>query len=311
MKASQVSQNAVIKQPATVRMGTHDRMDLLTVNPTSNDTSFLNTSGKTGGKYNGNDALSQTGKTYLFVHGAWHGAWCWDKVIPLLQANGHKAMAIDLPGHGHDIDRTSDISLDDYVNAVIKTANDQNGPVILVGHSMAGIVISQAAEILGGQKISALIYLDAFLPRNGESLFSLVEAALKSLTPNSRKPTLVENIIISEDHKTNSVNPAMAVQIFCHDCSEEDQQFALARISKEPIAPLATPLRLTDDVYGVIPKYYILCTESKDMDKTFLSTNVPCKKVYKLASSHSPFFSMPEKLVEILNEIKSVDSFSA
>lgn len=252
-----------------------------------------------------NDAFSHPGKTYLLVHGAWHGAWCWTKVIPLLQTRGHRAIAIDLPGHGHDIGRTSDISLDDYVNEVVKTANDQNGQVILVGHSMSGTVISQAAEKLGGGKISALIYLDAFLPRNGESLFSLVDATLKQLPPNaSGEPTLVENIITSEDHKTNTVNPEIAAWLFYHDCSEEDKKFALARISKEPIAPLATPLRLTDDVYGMIPKYYILCTESKDMDKTFLSTHVPCKKVYKLASSHSPFFSMPEKLVELLNEIK-------
>jgi pimeloyl-ACP methyl ester carboxylesterase len=252
-----------------------------------------------------NDAFSRPCKTYLLIHGAWHGAWCWDRVIPFLQASGHKAIAIDLPGHGQDIGRTSDISLDDYVNEVVKTANDQHGQVILVGHSMSGIVISQAAEKLGGKKISALIYLDAFLPRNGESLFSLVDATLKQLPPNaSRKSILVENIIMSEDHKTNFVNPEMAAQIFYHDCSEEDQKFALARMSKEPIAPLATSLRLTDDVYGAISKYYILCTESKDLDKTFLSTYVPCEKVYNLASSHSPFFSMPEKLVEVLSEIK-------
>ncbi|MBT1697121.1 alpha/beta fold hydrolase [Fulvivirgaceae bacterium PWU4] len=251
-----------------------------------------------------NDAFSQSGKTYILVHGAWHGAWCWDKVIPLVQARGHKAIAVDLPGHGHDTGRTSDISLDDYVNEVVKTVNAQNGQVILVGHSMSGIVISQAAEKLGRKKISALVYLDAFLPRDGESLFALVDATLKNLTPNSRKPMLVENLIVSEDHKTNSVNPAMVAEIFYHDCAEEDKEFALPRISKEPIAPLATPLHLTDDVYGMIPKYYILCTESRDMDKTFLSTHVPCKKVYKLASSHSPFFSMPEKLVDILNEVK-------
>ncbi len=251
-----------------------------------------------------NDVNSQSCKTYLLVHGSWHGAWCWDKVIPLLQAKGHKAIAIDLPGHGQHTGPASDISLDDYVDAVVKTAHDQNGPVLLVGHSMAGIVISQAAEKLGSKKISALLYLDAFLPRDGESLFALVEATLKQLPPNSGKATLVGNIILSEDQKTNWVNPAMAAQVFYHDCSEEDKKFALARISTEPIAPSATPLRLTDEVYGVILKYYILCTESKDMDKTFLSTRVPCKKVYTLASSHSPFFSMPEKLVEVLNEIE-------
>jgi pimeloyl-ACP methyl ester carboxylesterase len=251
-----------------------------------------------------NSSFSQHGKTYILVHGAWHGAWTWEKVIPLLQANGDKAIAIDLPGHGKDSARTSEITLDDYVNAVVKTANDQKGKIILVGHSMAGIVISQASEKLGRDKISALVYLDAFLPRDGESLFSLVEATLKNLTPDLGKPLLVENIIVSDDHKTNSVNPEMAAQIFYHDCSKEDQKFALSRITKEPIAPLATPVHLTEYIYGSIPKYFVLCTETRDMNKTFLSTHVACKKVYKLASSHSPFFSMPEKLVSILSEIK-------
>lgn len=250
-----------------------------------------------------NNSSSQPDKTYLFIHGAWHGAWCWNKVIPLMQAKGHKAIAIDLPGHGQDTGITSEIGLDDYVSAVVKWVNAQAGPVILVGHSMAGIVISQAAEVLGKEKISALIYLDAFLPKNGESLFSLVEATLKQLTPDSRKPNLVENLVTSEDGKTNWVNPEMASEIFYHDCTEEDKMFALARIAKGPVAPLATPLRLTEAVYGVIPKYYILCTETKDMDKTFLSTNLPYKKVYKLASSHSPFFSMPDELVAIVSQI--------
>jgi pimeloyl-ACP methyl ester carboxylesterase len=250
------------------------------------------------------NTFSQSGKTYILVHGAWHGAWVWDKVIPLLQAKEDKAIAIDLPGHGKDYGRTSDISLDDYVNAVMKTADDQKGKVILVGHSMAGMVISQAAENLGREKVLALVYVDAFLPRDGESLFSLVEATLKNLTPELGRPLLVENLIVSDDHKTNSVNPEMAAQIFYHDCSEEDQKFALARLSKEPIAPLATPVRLTDDIYGAIPKYFILCAETRDMNKTFLSTHVPCKKVYRLASSHSPFFSMPGRLVSILDEVE-------
>lgn len=245
--------------------------------------------------------FSQPGKKYILVHGAWHGAWCWDKVIPLLQAKGHTAIAIDLPGHGRNMEHRWDIGLEDYVNEIVKTVLDQKEPVVLVGHSMSGIVISQAAEKLGGDKISALVYLDAFLPKSGDSLFSLVEATLKQLPPGaSRKPLLADNIIVAEDRRTNWVNPDLAAQIFYHDCSEEDQQFALARISKEPIAPLATPLHLTDDVYGAIPKYYILCTESQDMDKTFLSTNVPVKKVYTLASSHSPFFSQPEALVDLV-----------
>jgi pimeloyl-ACP methyl ester carboxylesterase len=248
-------------------------------------------------------SYSQSGKTYILVHGAWHGAWSWDKVIPLMQAKGDKAIAVDLPGHGTNSERTADITLEAYVNEVIKAANDQKGPVILVGHSMAGMVISQAAENLGKEKVSALIYLDAFLPKDGESLFMLVEATLKNLTPELGRPYLVENLIVSEDQKTNAVNPEMAAEIFYHDCTEADQKFALARITKEPIAPLATPVRLTEKKYGAIPKYFIICTETKDMNKTFLSTHVPCEKVYRLPSSHSPFFSMPDRLVEIFREV--------
>ncbi|HEU4469643.1 MAG TPA: alpha/beta fold hydrolase [Flavisolibacter sp.] len=252
---------------------------------------------------NGSTVL-QSGKTYVLVHGAWHGAWCWNKLTPLMQVRGHKAIAVDLPGHGNDSANVEDISLDDYVNKVAKCISSQDESVILVGHSMSGIVISQVAEKLGGKKISALVYLDAFLPRDGETLFSLVEATLRQLPANSlSEPSLVENIILSEDHKTNTINPGLAGWLFYHDCPEEETQFALARMSKEPVAPLATPLRLTDEVYGAIPKYYILCRESKDLDKTFLSTNMPCKKIYRLPSGHSPFFSMPEKLEEILNEI--------
>lgn len=248
--------------------------------------------------------FSQVGKTYILVHGAWHGAWCWYKVVPLLEAKGNNVIAIDLPGHGEDTTRPETITLADYVNKLVGIANAQEGSVILVGHSMAGIVISQAAEELGINKVSTLIYLDAFLPRNAESLFSLVEMVLKQLPPNtSQHPTLVESIIPSPDHQTNFIKPGTAEWIFYHDCSEDDKKFAIAHLSQQPVAPLATPVHLTDSIYGSIPKYYILCTEGKDLDKTFLSIHVFCKKVYQLASSHSPFLSTPEKLVEILNEI--------
>lgn len=247
-----------------------------------------------------NSQFSQPGKTYILIHGAWHGAWCWNKVAPIIRAGGHKVIANDLPGHGRDIRHASEVSLDDYANSIKQVANDQRGQVVLVGHSMAGMVISQAAEKLGPEKISALIYLDAFLPRDGESLFALVEAALNHSTRVSRKPMLVENIVSSPDYVTNSVNPEMAAQIFYHDCSEEDQKYATGQMTSEPVIPLATPVRLTDAIFGIVPKYFILCTETRDMDKSFFSTHVPCEEIYTLESSHSPFFSMPEKLAELL-----------
>jgi hypothetical protein len=69
------------------------------------------------------------------------------------------------------------------------------------------------------------------------------------------------------------------------------------------MATQITPVSVTEKAYGAIPKYYILCTEAKDFDKTMISTNVHCKKIYRLKSSHSPFFSMPDDLVKILEDI--------
>lgn len=114
-------------------------------------------------------------KTYILVHGAWYGGWCWYKVAPLLEAKGYQVMAIDLPGYGNDSTPAAIVTLDDYVSKVAETAHSVKGKVVLVGHSMGGAVISQASELLGPEKVEKLVYLDAFLLKDGESIFSQVE----------------------------------------------------------------------------------------------------------------------------------------
>jgi len=243
----------------------------------------------------------KSGKTYILVHGAFHDAWCWYRVVPLLEIKGYKVVAIYLPGHGKDTANAANIGLADYVQKVVTVANEQAGQVILVGHSMAGVVISQAAEALGTGKVASLVYLDAFLPATGESVFSLAAAVKKQLPPSSvHSISMRDCMIISEDRKTALFNTAMAQQFFYDDCTADDISLAKANLCVQSLAPLGTPVVLTDTIYGRVPKYYILCTKSKDLDKTFLSTHVPCKKYYTLPSSHSPYFSMPQKLVEIL-----------
>src|SRR5215510_82089 len=85
-------------------------------------------------------------KTYILIHGAWHGAWCWYKVVPVMKKKGCKVVAIDLPGHGKDTTNPEQVTFKMYVERVKQVANNIPGQVILVGHSMAGTVISQAAE---------------------------------------------------------------------------------------------------------------------------------------------------------------------
>ncbi|MCR9014305.1 alpha/beta fold hydrolase [Aquiflexum gelatinilyticum] len=241
-------------------------------------------------------------KTYVLVHGAWHGAWCWYKIIPLMEGKGYKVMAIDLPSHGNDTNYADSVIFSDYVEKVTKTANNIEGEVILVGHSMGGTVISQAAEILGKVKVAKLIYIDAFLPQNGESVSSLAGLIEASLPKDSSRMTIGNGLIVSKNGKTSTFKPEIADILFYHDCTQSDKDYAHKHLSRQSFAPLGTPVKVTEEVFGNIPKYFILCTESKDLDKSLLPTRVKCEKTVKLKSGHSPFFSMPDELAQLLVE---------
>lgn len=242
-------------------------------------------------------------KTYILIHGAWHGAWCWNKIVPRLKDKGYKVIAIDLPGHGSDTTDTNSIQLADYVKKVTDTADKVEGQVILVGHSMGGIVISQAAEVLGGNKVFKLIYLDAFLPRDGESVGSLARLIESSSPEDTSRLTIANGIIVSEDKLTSIFKPEVADMLFYHDCTKSDKALAHKNLSRQSFAPLGTPVNVSDSIYGIIPKYYILCTDSKDLDKSILPTRVKCEKVVRLKSGHSPFFSRPRRLSHILTRL--------
>jgi hypothetical protein len=110
-------------------------------------------------------------------------------------------------------------------------------------------------------------------------------------------------MILSGDQKASKLNLDNITTLLYHDCSKEDIAFAKQRLGWQPMAVLATQVNVTEARYGAVPKVYILCTEAKDLNKKGISQNVPTKKIYTLASSHSPFFSMPEKLVAILHEL--------
>ncbi|QIP16533.1 alpha/beta fold hydrolase [Spirosoma aureum] len=245
-------------------------------------------------------------KTYVLVHGGWHGAWCWKKVVPLLEANGNRVVALDLPGHGDDKTSPATVTLDDYTKKVVQVATAQTGPVILVGHSMAGVAIAQAAEVLGKEKVAKLVFLDAFMPKNGESVFALAgkaEALNKAAGKPTPGPSLSQCLLLADDKKTSVVDPDRVGQLFYQDCSADDIAYVKAHIGPQPMACLGTPVHVTDAQYGAIPKVYILCTQAKDLDKRSIAKNVAVQKMYTLASSHSPFFSMPEKLVAILQAL--------
>ncbi|NIJ52975.1 alpha/beta hydrolase [Dyadobacter arcticus] len=241
--------------------------------------------------------IKKPAKTYLLIHGASHGAWAWTKVVPLLLAQGHRVVAIDLPGHSDDKTPAEKVTLDDYVNKVVDVANSQTGPVILVGHSSGGVTIAQTAERLGTAKVEKLIFLDAFLPKNGESVFSL---AAKFLPSKPGEATFTNSFIFDQNQATFTLDLAQVANFLYHDCSPADIAFAKANLGKQPVAPFATPVQVTDAIYGAIPKYYIICSEARNGNMSEMAKNVATNKTGTLPTSHSPFFSKPETLTKLM-----------
>lgn len=241
---------------------------------------------------------SKKSETIVLVHGAWADASAWHGVTPLLQAKGYNVIEVNLPGHGKDETSFATISMQSYVDAVKKAIGSKNN-VILVGHSMAGLVISQTAESIPSQ-IKKLIYLSAFLPRNGESLLSLAKQ-----DPESH---IGKYLQIDEKNGTAVIAKEGIAEVFALDAPNEVQSYLVANTKAEPLAPLATPLSLTEANFGKVKKVYIYTTldnaVSFNAQKTMVK-NTPVSKEYTLISSHTSFISSPDKLAEdILNGIK-------
>ena len=232
--------------------------------------------------------------TYILIHGSWHGAWCWDKVIPRLEGKGHTVFAPDLPGHGQDKTPIPDITLQSYCDCIGAVLAEADEPVILVGHSMGGVAITQAAEFWP-DKIQTLVYLAAFLPGNGQSLLDL--------GLQDRDSFLVPNLVIVEAEGYSTVKEEAIREAFYADCTDEDVTRAQSLLVPDPLAAVATPVQISEANYGPIPRTYIYCQQDKAVSFVLQKQMVaatPCQQVFTLHTGHSPFLADPEALVHCL-----------
>lgn len=230
--------------------------------------------------------------TFVLVHGSWHGAWCWYKVIPALEAAGHRVIAPDLPSLGRDTTPIPAITPRTWPDAIADILDAQIEPVVLVGHSRGGMVISQAAEARP-DKVKSLVYLCAFLLRDGESLLEVAQAGTDA------GPTTTGDLIIDEDAGSVSVRPEALESLFYGCCPEEDVTLARLLLRPEALAPLAAPIHVTPENYGRIPRVYIECQRDGIIAPQLqreMYARTPCTKVISMDTDHSPFFSQPAEL---------------
>ena len=236
-------------------------------------------------------------KNYVFIHGAWHGSWCFDRYVTKKMHQGHNIFTLDLPGHyANNNFNFKDITLNSYVDYVSNFIKKNiNGKVILVGHSMGGIVISQVAENIP-LNISDLVYLCAFIPeKNG----SLLDEEKKT-----NHPSVSLNISIDEKECTISLNQDAIKDLFYQNCSIDDFEFTKKHLQNQPLIPFTSNVSLGNN-FDSIRKTYIECEQDRAIHiEDQRRMNKICDRIYSINTDHSPFFSAPDKLVEILKNIK-------
>ena len=241
--------------------------------------------------------------TFVLVHGGWHGAWCWERLTPLLTHAGHTVIAPDLPGHGDDLMPLSARPYEQYVPSISAVVAAQPEPVILLGHSSGGMIISAVAAA-HPKRVQVLVYLAAFLLPPGVSPPMILRDDHESLLGSA--------LVIDREGQTTTVPPEAARAVFYADCTEADAAWAIRRLQPEPIVPTApTPVTTPTDDPAIltmpdVPRVYIETLHDKALGPATqrrMYTALSCAHLYTLPTGHSPFISAPLALAAQLQEI--------
>lgn len=232
---------------------------------------------------------------YVLVHGAWEGSWTWDDTSPALRRRGHMATAIDLPGsHGNE-QPIPQVTMASYVQTVADAIRPLDHKVILVGHSLAGAVISQVAELMP-EKIERLIYVAAFLLKNGETVLEAMQR-----DPDGE---FLPELTFSEDQSYATASEETLRTIAFHDVGDEAIRHALPRMAeKQATEPFMANVAVSEKNFGSVPKTYIRTTIDKITSPALqdaMIVNWDVEAVHVLPSGHFPTLSMPERLADAL-----------
>ena len=229
--------------------------------------------------------------TMILVHGACHGGWCWDRLVPHLEAKGLRVLAPDLP----DLPLTEKDPVARWGEIVAEMAEREarKDRVVVVGHSRGGVVISTAAE-KAPDAISGLIYLAASLLPDRQTM----TGAWRAFTDQPA-------IWVSPDAEGLSFTVTKGVyhRLFCPMSDAETAAAGEARLRPEPIASFTTPIRTGVGNFGRVPRAYVETTRDLIIPLAFqrsMQAALPCSQVATLDADHLPFFAMPERLADTL-----------
>jgi pimeloyl-ACP methyl ester carboxylesterase len=238
--------------------------------------------------------------TFVLVHGAWHGGWCWQKVIPFLEAAGHEVYAPTLTGLAERASELSpDIGLDTHIQDVVGLLQEKNlQGVILVGHSYGGMVITGVVD-QAPERIAHLVYLDTFVPRDGESMVSVSPMVIRLLL---RRQAQADGWRI-DSRGTYGVT------------TEPDRSWVLRSVTPQPLKTLEQPLHLKNPaIVEATPRTHIDCAPSgffllmRRILRAILAPRAfPSRKagwrLRQLPTGHDAMITMPRELADLLLEV--------
>jgi pimeloyl-ACP methyl ester carboxylesterase len=228
-------------------------------------------------------------RSFVLVHGAWHGGWCWRRVADRLARRGHKVYAPSLTGLGdraHLIGTRPTVTthIDDIAN-IIRFEDLQR--VILVGHSYGGIVISGVAEKVQPQ-IASIVFLDAFVPPNGATIMNLSRQGLRDAV----------NAAIKRGDL--GIPPARAAYF---NVNEKDQAYVDRKCTPQPIGTYNDPVKLTGARERIAKKTYIRTKGFNSVGFDAIAARLrsdPTWTVHDMPCGHDAMIDMPDRLTELL-----------
>jgi pimeloyl-ACP methyl ester carboxylesterase len=230
--------------------------------------------------------------TFVLVHGAWHGGWCWVRVRDLLQGRGHAVFTPTLTGLGersHLMRAGIDVSthVADVVN-VLKW--ERLSDVVLCGHSYGGLVVSGVAEQVA-DKIASIVFLDAFLPDDGDATVDLTSQAVR------------DTLKAAAERGELGVPPRSAAAFLVN---EKDQAWVDAMCGPQPVGCFTEKLKITGARERIAKKTYIRAAAypNPGFDKALARVRGDQSwRTYEVPCGHDVMVDMPERLAEILLEV--------
>jgi pimeloyl-ACP methyl ester carboxylesterase len=236
-------------------------------------------------------------KSFVLVHGAWQGAWAWSDEANALRARGATVNVVELPGHGEDTTPIPDDTLDAYVAKTAAAIDASPRNVILVGHSLAGAVITSAVEARAA-RIDRVVYLAAYVPKDGEKVLDIAHSDAAS--------HIGQVIVVDMQHGIASIPKDNLGDIFCADCSPTALSSLIAHYRDEPLPAFVTPVHSTPENWGSARKFYIFTKEdhavSYDLQQR-MTADVSWTGTATLDTSHSPFLSETDALADALTDV--------